>query len=110
MTVPGILFLSFGFCMAERYQIPTGISWILTLCIVSILIAIAAPPIPGAAFSCLTLIAAQMGIPFEGVVLAVAFEVICDRIHTATSVTSLPLELIEIALSLQMIDEETLRD
>ena len=109
--MPGtvMLFLCFGFCMAERYQIPTGFSWILTLCIVSILIAIAAPPVPGSAFSCLVLIAAQLGIPFEGVVLAVAFDIIADRIITATSITSLPLELVEIALSLRMIDEETLR-
>ena len=62
--MPGtvMLFLCFGFCMAERYRIPIGFSWILTLCIVSILIAIAAPPVPGSAFSCLVLIAAQLGI------------------------------------------------
>jgi len=104
-----IEFLSIGLFMAEFYGVPITIPWLLTAILIAGILVMAAPPIPGGALACYTIFFMQLGIPLEGLALAIAMNVVFDFIATAFNMTCLQLQLTALADRLGMLDVKGLR-
>jgi len=103
-------FLGVCLCMAENYGIAITPSWLVTMIIVAGLLSMAAPPIPGGALTCYTVMFTQLGIPIEAVALAVAINSLIDFIMTANNLTCLQIEAVMVSGKLGMLDKECLRN
>lgn len=110
--MPGVVlcFIVVSLCMAENYDVSITPVWLVMCVLVSVLVAIAAPPVPGGSVACYAVVFAQLGIPAEAVALAVAVNSILDFAATGANLTSLQLETAFVAKKLGMLDEEVLRD
>lgn len=97
-------------CMAVNYGISITPAWLVTMLLVVGLLSMAAPPIPGGALTCYTVMFAQLGIPVEAVALAVAVNSIMDFIMTANNLTCLQIETASVSGRLGMLDRECLRN
>lgn len=64
--------------MAETYGVAITPIWMLTVFIISVILAIAAPPVPGAALTCYTILFMQLGIPTEAIAVVIALNVILE--------------------------------
>ena len=78
LFMPGyvMVFIAPALCMAEIYGIAISPEWLITAIITSLVLAIAAPPVPGGALSCLTILFIQLNIPSEGIPVAIALNII----------------------------------
>lgn len=110
--MPGTVFQNMcaALCMAEIYGIGIDIQFIITMFLISFLLAVACPPVPGASISCSMLIMAQLGIPAEAIAIIAALDFLNDRINTTNDIAMLQLELIQIGSSLDMLKPEVLKD
>ena len=95
--------------VAEFYGVAMPLSWVVTAVLVSGLLAIATPPIPGGFLTCCTVLLAQLGIPEEAVGLVVAENVILDFFMTSCGISCLQSELVLAANRLGMLDRAILR-
>ena len=109
--MPGaiVLFLCAAFGMAENYGVAITPIWMLTAFILSVVLAIAAPPVPGAALTCYTILFMQLGIPSEAVAVVITLNVILEFVTTAVDLFCLQTELVELSGSLKALDAEKLR-
>ncbi len=109
--MPGasVLFLVAGFCMAEIYGVPITPAWLLTALFICVMLAIAAPPVPGSTLTCYTLLFTQLGMPMEAVAIMTALNVILEFLATASDLFCLQLALTDLGGSLDMLDVDTLR-
>ena len=71
-------------------------------------VAIAAPPIPGGALTCYTVLLTQLGVPQEGIALAIAGNMVLDFFMTSANVSCLESELVFASHRLNMLDHDTL--
>ena len=110
--MPGaiVLFIAAAFGMAETYGVAITPIWMLTVFIISVILAIAAPPVPGAALTCYTILFMQLGIPAEAIAVVIALNVILEFVATAVNLFCLQTELVEISGSLQTLKTEVLRN
>ncbi len=106
--ISAVYYVMLVFFFAERYGISCSVSWIVAAVIISTIIAIATPPIPGGGAVAYAIIFAQMGIPDEAMAVALALDIITDFLITAFEMFVLPLSLINISYSLGMINRDTL--
>ena len=108
--MPGAVigFLAMALCMAEYYDTPITVIWLVTAVLTAGLLAMAAPPIPGGAVSIYTILFLQLGIPGEAVAIAVALNSILDFLMTSSDLTCLQTEVTLAAGSLGMLDKEKL--
>lgn len=108
--MPGaiVLFLCAAFGMAENYGVAITPIWMLTAFIISVVLAIAAPPVPGAALTCYTILFMQLGIPSEAVAVVITLNVILEFVTTAVDLFCLQTELVELSGSLKVLDAEKL--
>lgn len=74
-----------AFCLAEEYGVPITPGWLVLLVVVSALLAVAAPPIPGGTKIGYSALLLQLGIPAEGLVLVMASDAVLDFFFTATN-------------------------
>ena len=102
-------FLSIIFYLAEIYQTPVDMGWILTTVLLTAIIAIAMPPIPGALLTCFGILLSQLSIPAEGIVAVGILSAFLDMLCTAAGNSYLQMELSGQAKKLDLLDEETLR-
>ncbi len=109
--MPGaiILFVAAAFGMAETYSIAITPIWMLTVFIISVILAIAAPPVPGAALTCYTILFMQLGIPAEAIAVVIALNVILEFVATAVNLFCLQTELVELSGSLHTLKTDVLR-
>lgn len=109
--MPGaiVLFLCAAFGMAESYGVEITPIWMLTAFIISVVLAIAAPPVPGAALTCYTILFMQLGIPSEAVAVVITLNVILEFVTTAVNLFCLQTELVELSGSLEFLDTDCLR-
>lgn len=107
---PGFFALFFGLVigLAESYNIPITLPWIVISFATILLVNFAVPPIPGGAMMGFATIFAQLGIPMEAMGIAIAINAIADFPATAGSVSGWQLTLIDVADSLNMIDRKVL--
>lgn len=102
-------FIVLGFCMAEIYQVTVTPVWIGMTVLISVILTIAAPPIPGGGVALCTLLFHQLGLPPEGLAAAVAIDVIADFFITAMDTFCQQCELVLISARLHMLDTSRLR-
>lgn len=109
--MPGaiVLFVAAAFGMAETYGVAITPIWMLTVFIISVILAIAAPPVPGAALTCYTILFMQLGIPAEAIAVVIALNVILEFVATAVDLFCLQTELVELSGSLQILKADVLR-
>lgn len=110
--MPGVsvMFLAVGFCMAEIYGVTVSPVWLATAFLIAIVLAVAAPPIPGGALTCYTILFVQLKIPMEAIAVTIALNVILEFAATAVNLFCLQTELVELAADLDMLDAERLRE
>ena len=104
-----MLFLCAAFGMAENYGVAITSIWMLTAFIISVVLAIAAPSVPGAALTCYTILFMQLGIPSEAVAVVITLNVILEFFTTAVNLFCLQTELVELSGSLKVLDVDCLR-
>lgn len=109
--MPGsmIIFYCLTLYISRFFGTEFSIPWLLILAFLSVILAVAAPPVPGGGLACYALIISQMRLPPEAVATFVALGVIPDFICTATNISSLQMELLSLADSLNMLDREKLK-
>lgn len=110
--MPGaiVLFVAAAFGMAETYGVAITPIWMFTVFIICVILAIAAPPVPGAALTCYTILFMQLGIPTEAIAVVIALNVILEFVATAVNLFCLQTELVELSGSLQTLKTEVLRN
>ena len=110
--MPGaiVLFVAAAFGMAETYGVAITPIWMLTVFIISVILAIAAPPVPGAALTCYTILFMQLGIPTEAIAVVIALNVILEFVATAVNLFCLQTELVELSGALQTLKTDVLRN
>lgn len=101
-------FLVICFYMAKSYEISVSAAWILMAVLVTVILAVASPPIPGGTLACYTVMFAQLGIPTEGLVVAMAVDVLFDFIATAVNMVLIETELVQQGRNLNMLDSALL--
>ena len=109
--MPGaaVIFLAAGLCMAEVYGVPISPAWLISALLITVVLAVAAPPVPGGGLTCYTMLFLQLNIPAEAVAITIALNVILEFFGTAVNLFCLQAELVELAGSLDRLDVETLR-
>jgi len=93
---------------AQMYGIAITPSFIVIALITNLLLAFAAPPVPGGGMMCYTIALTQLGIPLEAMGIALALDALVDFPATAYEVSSWQLNMINVAGSLDMLDKEGL--
>ena len=108
--MPGaaILFLAAGLCMDEVYGIAISPSWLITALLIIVVLAVAAPPVPGGALTCYTILFLQLNIPAEAIAIVIALNVVLEFVATAVNLSCLQMELVELSASLDMLDRDKL--
>jgi len=104
-----IYFLIINFYMAESCGIEISIAWILIAILISVILNIAAPPIPGGTLSCYTVMFTQLGIPLETLAVVLALDVVLDFLATSFNMVELELQLTDIAGRMNKLDLNILR-
>ena len=79
---------------AEVYQVECSVTWFILAVFAGVILAIASPPIPGGTLTCYTILFMQLGLPEEGLVAALALDVLCDFIATGINMFCLQMELL----------------
>lgn len=110
LFMPGaaLEFLISSLCMAEIFGMPISLPWIVMALITSCILAIAAPPVPGGAITCYTILFTQLGLPAEAVAIIITINIIFDFLATSANVFCLQTELVELAGDIDMLDYEVL--
>lgn len=109
--MPGaiVLFFAAGLCMAQIYGVEISPSWLVSAVLISVVLAVAAPPVPGGALTCYTILFAQLGIPTEAIAVAITLNIVMDFLATAVNLLCLQVELVELAGDLKLLDIDALR-
>ena len=101
-----LLAVELGF--AEMYGIAITLQFLVVALITNLLLSFAIPPVPGGSVMGYTIALAQLGIPLEDVGIALVLDAIIDFPATACNVSGWQLTMIDVADSLDMLDNETL--
>lgn len=109
MPASATAFFIIAVSIAETFKVTISVPWLLVAILLSGILAIAAPPVPGGALVCYTVLFTQLGIPLEGLTFAITIDIIIDFVCTAGNITSLPVVLAMLASKLDMMDEGILR-
>ena len=104
-----IEFIVIAFCMAEIYSVTVTPIWIVMAVFTSVILTVATPPIPGGSVALCTILFTQLGLPLDGIAVAVAIDVIADFFITAAEIFCLQSELVITSGKLNMLDTERLR-
>lgn len=104
-----IFFGVLGFYMYDAYNLEGSISMILMLLFLCVILSIALPTIPGGALIVISILFLQLGIPDEGLTLAIIILTIYDFPATAINCASLQMELLCTAKKLDLLDESILK-
>ncbi|MDO4978314.1 MAG: cation:dicarboxylase symporter family transporter [Eubacteriales bacterium] len=109
--MPGVLCELGALMFGIAYAFGIELTWMMLLIesILAILLSIALPPIPGAGVLCFSIMMNQLGIPLEGLAIALPLEVLIDHIATGLNLSMLQLELIRVGDKLGMLDKKILR-
>ncbi|MDO4962234.1 MAG: cation:dicarboxylase symporter family transporter [Eubacteriales bacterium] len=103
-----VRFMVLGVMLALQYDVSISIAWMATAVVVTAILAMAAPPIPGGALTCFSVLFMQLGIPEEALVLAMTMNVFLDFLITAGNLGALQLSLVRNADGLNMLNRDTL--
>ena len=104
-----ILYFTSALYAAEKFGNTISISWFVTAFLLSIILSIATPPVPGGAMASLSVLAAQLSLPLDGIAIVLALNIVLDFIETPTDVFSGQTVLVLSADKFGMLDKEKLR-
>ena len=90
---------------AEIYHVECSVMWFVLAVFSAAVLAIASPPIPGGTLTCYTIMFAQLGIPAEALVVALALDVLCDFVATGMNMFCLQLELVIQAKRMDLLNK-----
>ena len=96
--------------LAQLYGLEVNLSWYVMLFIIAAVLSFAVPPTPGAALTCYGIVLGQLGIPLEGMLMAVTLDIVFDFMSTGFDILLLQWELLIQADILQMLDHEKLKN
>lgn len=110
LFMPGVAInaLLVSLYMAEQWEVPVSLLWIIMAVILSTILAIAAPPISGAGLITYAAIFPQLGIPNQALAVALVADSLMGFIATALDQTLLELDLTIQAGHMQLLDMEVL--
>lgn len=94
---------------AGIYDVPCTPVWLITGALISIVLAVASPPVAGGGTVIYSMLFAQMGIPAEAVATALVIDLITDFSATAFEVGVLPMTLIGVSSQMSMLDKDILK-
>lgn len=95
--------------MGEIYHVEMSPGWLVSALLIAVVLAVAAPPVPGGALTCYTMLFTQLNVPAEAITIAITLNIIMDFLATAVNILCLQTELVELAGGLDMLDVEALR-
>ena len=101
-------FAAMGLFMLQLSGMDATLAAIIALFILSILLAVAAPPVSGGILACFTILFVQLGIPAEQIALAIALSTIYDYLATAGNMVGNVMLLGIMAKDEELIDEKVL--
>ena len=84
-------------------------TWIILAIFTGVILAIASPPIPGGTLTCYTILFMQLGLPEEGLVVALALDVLFDFIATGVNMFCLQMELLIQAKNTGMLNPKKIK-
>ena len=93
---------------AETYGLKVGLMWLVMTVVTAGFLAIAVPPIPGAAIMLFTVLFSQLGIPQDALVMATAMDVVADFFDAGANVFLMILEITDGANSMKQLNHEVL--
>lgn len=105
-----ICFLLICLYAAEAAAVKCSMIWLVIAVFTSFVLAIAAPPIPGGGLTCYTILFAQLGLPEEILVVALALDLVIDFISTGINIYALQIEMLLQAKRWNMLDDAILRN
>ena len=110
MQKPGfaLYHLLLAFYLGEVSQVPCSPQWVITAVLISGIMAMASPPVPGGGAIAMSVMFSQLGIPDELIGLALTVDILADFIETATDTVFRHTTLPGLAHSLGMIDRDVL--
>lgn len=94
---------------AEQYQVAVNFGWLAVAVLLTVLLTFAGPPIPGELLVIFGMIATQLGLPEDCLIILAAVDVILDGIATGTSCILRNAELVFAAASCNELDVDMLR-
>lgn len=111
VCMPGVAAIMSGVVayLAVFYEVEITVTWLITAVIGIVLVSIAAPPIPGGGIAVYSVILALLGIPSEGLAVAVPIEMIMEYLATGVNIMSIQCVLIRTADKLKKLDMGVLR-
>ena len=101
-------FLIIAIFFADRSNIEISTIWIINCALLSVVLAVATPPVAGGAIACYTLLFSQLGIPETSLALAVTVDVFFDFIATTVDNAIIQTQLILQTNNTDMLDREVL--
>jgi len=104
-----IFYLTSALCAAEIYGVSTAGAWLVAATLMSIILSVATPPIPGGALASFTVLFSQLGIPVDAIAIVLALNIVLDFIETPTDLFGGQCMLILAARNFKMIDADVLR-
>lgn len=104
-----IIYLSMSLFMADFYDVAITFPWLFTAILISGILSIASPPIPGGGLSDYTVLFAQLGIPLKGLAIAIALDVVLDFVCTAVNISCTQIQITMLADKLGMLDDNILK-
>ena len=78
---------------AETYQVEVNVLWLIMAVVISTLIAISMPPIPGADIFCYSILFSGLGIPTDAIILATVIGIVIDYLDTGVNVLLLIFQI-----------------
>lgn len=102
------LILFVGACAQYYGRVLTPTDMLISV-FMAVFLAVAAPPIPGGALTCYTIMLMQMNIPLEMLAIASAINLVVDFTGTAGHLFANQVELLIVAEKLDMVDMEKLK-
>jgi Na+/H+-dicarboxylate symporter len=103
-----IIFCVSALCIASEYNVQITPSWLILCVFISSILAISTPPVPGGGKMAYSALFLQLGIPAEGLVLAMAAEAMLDFLLTAANTYVQMLLIVLISGEIDMLDMTTL--
>lgn len=108
---PGAMTAFWGIALhaASVHEIPITVTWLITAWLMVYLLGASTPPIAGGMILCFNIFFTQLGIPSEALGIAAALNAILTFFCTAVNIACFQCEAVELAGSLDMLDENVLK-
>lgn len=95
--------------MASNFGMEVDMIWLVVLGLLSVLISMSIPPVPGTFLACLTIVFSQLKIPVEGLSISATLGMLLDFVLTGARVYLNQIELLLQAKSYDMLDIDMLK-